>query len=266
MKSLQFIKIMTVGIAVTLVAIVVAGTSDSSPRVQPQEVRANDEESLIKLGFEISPVPLNLTGKDAKLVGLGSYIVNAVSDCNSCHNGGGPPNFNYTAGGNPYFGQQAVVDPTVYMSGGQNFGPVGTPTGPSGYAGPNIISRNLTPDKTGRAEGGHTLWEFKQIIRTGVDFDHLHPTCTTLTPTPQPPSCIPTSPDNTVDGSRLQIMPWPTFQNMTDHDLAAIYEYLSAIPCIEGPEDPTDPLHNDCGTGKLGHDSASPAQRKSTPK
>jgi hypothetical protein len=42
-------------------------------------------------------------------------------------------------------------------------------------------------------------------------------------------------------------MPWPTFSHMTDHDLDAIYEYLSAIPCIEGPTDPTNPLHNDCG-------------------
>ena len=25
-----------------------------------------------------------------------------------------------------------------------------------------------------------------------------------------------------------------------------IYEYLSAVPCVEGPTDPTDPLHNDC--------------------
>jgi hypothetical protein len=28
-------------------------------------------------------------------------------------------------------------------------------------------------------------------------------------------------------------MPWPTFQSMTDHDIQAIYEYLSSIPCIE---------------------------------
>ena len=41
------------------------------------------------------------------------------------------------------------------------------------------------------------------------------------------------------------IMPWPAFQNMTDHDLREIYEYLSAIPCIAGPPAP-DPLHNDC--------------------
>lgn len=34
-------------------------------------------------------------------------------------------------------------------------------------------------------------------------------------------------------------------QNMTDDDLQAIYEYLSAIPCIEGPPPPRV-LHNDC--------------------
>jgi hypothetical protein len=30
-------------------------------------------------------------------------------------------------------------------------------------------------------------------------------------------------------------MPWPTFANMTDRDLLAIYTYLSAIPCNPGP-------------------------------
>jgi hypothetical protein len=40
-------------------------------------------------------------------------------------------------------------------------------------------------------------------------------------------------------------MPWPIHQNMTDHDIRAIYEYLSAIPCIEGPPAPSI-LHNDC--------------------
>jgi len=27
-------------------------------------------------------------------------------------------------------------------------------------------------------------------------------------------------------------MPWPTYQNMSDRDLLAIYTYLSAIPTI----------------------------------
>jgi len=28
------------------------------------------------------------------------------------------------------------------------------------------------------------------------------------------------------------VMRWPFFQNWTDHDLEAVYEYLKAIPCI----------------------------------
>ncbi|MEP6703126.1 MAG: hypothetical protein ABJB04_09040, partial [Betaproteobacteria bacterium] len=43
-------------------------------------------------------------------------------------------------------------------------------------------------------------------------------------------SCLP----QPFDGSLLQIMPWPSYQDMTETDLRAIYEYLSAIPCIEG--------------------------------
>jgi hypothetical protein len=51
-----------------------------------------------------------------------------------------------------------MVDPTGYLSGGQDLGP----TGLSMYAGPDIISRNLTPDKTGMP-GGYTLAQLKQI-------------------------------------------------------------------------------------------------------
>jgi hypothetical protein len=47
------------------------------------------------------------------------------------------------------------------------------------------------------------------------------------------------------NGDLLQIMPWPTFRNVSDRDLLASYEYLSAIPCIEGPAAPSIP-HNDC--------------------
>jgi hypothetical protein len=106
-------------------------------------------------------------------------------------------------------------------------------------SGLHIVSRNLTPDRTGRPEGGRTFSEFVQIIRTGADLDHLHAqTCSASVTT----NCLPLP----FDGSKLQIMPWPAFQDMTDRDLRAIYEYLSAIPCIEGPTDPTNVLHNDC--------------------
>ena len=47
------------------------------------------------------------------------------------------------------------------------------------------------------------------------------------------PSCVPSP----FEGTLLQIMPWPFFRNMSDHDLDAIYEYLSAKPCVAG--DPT---------------------------
>jgi hypothetical protein len=38
----------------------------------------------------------------------------------------------------------------------------------------HIISRNLTPDASGKPEG-HTLGEFLTIMRTGVDMDQRHP-------------------------------------------------------------------------------------------
>ena len=250
------------GAVVTLVAIVLAGMSIKAPRAHADD---DDTDARIRIGFKIAPVPLNLTGRDRDMVGLGSYLVNAAGDCNGCHTSGGPPNFNYAPGGNPYFGQKVVVDPTVYLSGGQNFGPVGTPTGPNGYAGPNMITRNLTPDKNGKPEGGHTRSEFRRIMRHGKDFDHIHPTCTAeqlaAIEGGATPVCIPTSPDNPVDGNLLQIMPWPTFSHLSDRDIDAIYEYLSAIPCIDNttsqpPDGGPDELRNDCGTSGAAVDGA----------
>src|SRR5947208_3242360 len=43
------------------------------------------DESIVKQGLAIAPVALNLRGKNRALVGLGSYLVNAVSECNDCH-------------------------------------------------------------------------------------------------------------------------------------------------------------------------------------
>src|SRR6266567_8285123 len=213
-----------------IVAIVLAGTLIRSSRVQ---ANADDDrsESRIQRGFEVAPVSLNLAGKNRSLVGLGSYLVNAAGDCNACHNAG-PGNNQFLSGGNPYFGQPKMINPATYLGGGRDFGPLV----PGGSA--HIISRNLTPDKTGLPEGGHTFEEFVQIMRTGVDMDHLHPTCATGVINA---GCVPPP----FDGNLLQIMPWYNFQNMTDHDLRAIYEYLSAIPCVAGPPAPS-PLHHDC--------------------
>jgi hypothetical protein len=137
MESQRIAKL-AVGSIVTLGAIFLLGVFGSSPRVQAQNAPDGYEASLIDQGFDIAPVHLNLAGKDRNLVGLGSYLVNAVGDCNGCHSGGALPLgfYPYVTGKNPYFKQPAKVDPTVYLNGGANFGAlglVGTPTGPNGY-------------------------------------------------------------------------------------------------------------------------------------
>jgi hypothetical protein len=68
-----------------------------------------------------------------------------------------------------------------------------------------FISRNITPQADG-LPAGLTFQEFRTVMRTGRD-PH--------------------------DGDLLQVMPWPVYRNMTQRDLKAIYEYLSAIPHAE---------------------------------
>lgn len=159
------------GTAVAL-ALVVAGTLIKSRRAQADNDKQDGDESRIQQGFRIAPVHLNLSRKNRALVGLGSYIVNAQGDCNGCHSAG--PATEFAQGGNPYFGQHpTVINPDTYLGGGRDFGPF---PGPGPF--PHIISRNLTPDKTGRPEGGNTFDEFRTIMRTGIDMDKVHPTCT----------------------------------------------------------------------------------------
>ena len=182
-------------------------------------------------GFEIAPVPLNVRGKDWELVGLGSYLVNAMGGCNDCHTAATSAEF--AAGGNPYFkgNQPKVINQAAYMGGGRSFGSLVPGT-------PEIISRNLTPDRTGRPIGGRTFSEFVQIMRTGEDLDHLHPNCSALVAS----NCFPAM--QPFNGDLLQIMPWPLYQSLREHDLRAIYEFLRAIPCVSGPA--SGVLHNDC--------------------
>lgn len=174
------------------------------------------DESKIKRGFEIAPVPLNLKGKNHALVGMGSYLVNAAGGCNDCHTWRKttiPPNFgtNYEPGGDPFAGQPEQIYRAGYLAGGRDFGP--------------FRSRNLTPDASGTVTDGFAT--FKEIIRHGFDPDHLTPV--------------------------LQVMPWPVYRNLTDNDLRAIYEYLTTIPCVDG--NPGESFaHPDGGpTGRCGN-------------
>src|SRR4051812_12396523 len=68
------------------------------------------ELAQVLRGYEITPVKLDLRGKDWWLVGLGSYIVNTTG-CNDCHT-----HPNWADGGNPFMGQPEQINTAQYMS------------------------------------------------------------------------------------------------------------------------------------------------------
>jgi hypothetical protein len=245
MKSL-FPKAVSTAVAATTVGLLVVGAMVlTSPRAHADSKADTKAEDLAEIGLSIAPVKLTYKPENRELVGLGSFIVNAQADCNGCHTSN--PATEYQAGGNPYLKQHpTVVNPATYLAGGQDFGPVGggiTNGNPLPGPGPDIISRNLTPDKTGMAAGGTTFAHFLDIMRNGTDYDHLHLNCGGLVKD----NCY--APP--VDGALLQVMPWPTFGHLTDRQLLAIWTYLSAIPCIDNatstpPAGAPNELRNTC--------------------
>jgi hypothetical protein len=103
----------------------------------------------------------------------------------------------YSPGGDPFKGEPERINAEQYLSGGRQFGPA-------------ITASNITPDYAGRP-AGLTRREFFQMMRTGHN--------------PKDPP-----------GSIVQVMPWPVLGKKTDRDLAAMYEYLRAIPSL--PDNP----------------------------
>src|SRR5437773_758736 len=75
-----------------------------------QATAQNGGQSEVQRGFAISPAPLNVTGKNRVLVGLGSYIVNAQGGCNDCHTWP-----NYAPGGDPFLGQPEQINTAGYL-------------------------------------------------------------------------------------------------------------------------------------------------------
>lgn len=99
--------------------------------------------ALAKQGLDISPVAVDLSGLSSdqvEQVGQGSYLVNAVGDCNGCH-----------------------VGPTgQFLAGGTSFGGAPAPF--------TVFARNLTPDaKTGLPADIANAADFVKVIRTGAD-------------------------------------------------------------------------------------------------
>lgn len=130
-----------------------APESDSGER----EENALHSDSRVAVGYQISPVELDLRGKDRALVGLGSYIVNALGACNDCHTE--PP---FEAGGNPFEGETEIINTARFLAGGRQFGPIVSALTPP------VTSTNITPDEDGRP-AGLTFEEFDHVMRTGRD-------------------------------------------------------------------------------------------------
>lgn len=211
----------------------------------PQFASALDRptEERVAAGYQVTQVPVDLQGKDPLQVGIGSYIVNVTGVCNHCHSANQYHKAEYPQNqaaqtGNPYFlpppfgpylggvvdGKATfIIEHSTFVAGGQNFGAV--------------YSKNLTPSPDGNvanptprtpyyAEGGIDWVTYWGVLHNGVDIDQLFTQCGSGSNGPA--GCLP-APSNAYV---LQVMPWPAVRLLTDNDLNAVWQYLSAIPCI----------------------------------
>ena len=160
----------------------------------PSAVLAADSADNTEHALKIAPVTLQYDPKDRANVARGSYLVNALGGCVSCHT---MPTFE--AGGDPFKGEVEKVNTKNYLAGGKCFGPNRSP--------------NITPDSKG-LPAGLSRADFVESIRTGK----VHMIEDGKKPDP-----------NDIQ----KVMPWPEFREMTDDDLNAVYAYLSAIPHAE---------------------------------
>jgi hypothetical protein len=119
-------------------------------------------------------------------------------------------NPSFAPGGDPFAGQPKQVNTENYLAGGNVFGP--------------FVSRNLTPRAGNGLPANLTYRQFRTTMRTGQDLKNRHPQISPL----------------------LQVMPWPVYQDLTERDLRAMYEYLTAIPTAspapeQAPEQAPEP-------------------------
>lgn len=156
-----------------------------------------------KTGLTLAPW-LNLdqlSTKERKRIGCGSYLINAVASCSTCHS---CPT---------YTGLDVIPEPNAatHLAGRLD----------------NIwgLIPNLTPDEEGRPlammqkntpreDSGVSEAEFvNEIMRRGRSARTR----------------------DTFDGDLSTVMPWASHQQMTTRDLKAIYSYLAELPSTERP-------------------------------
>jgi hypothetical protein len=116
-----------------------------------------------------------------------------VNQAASCNDCHTNPSF--APGHDPFLAQPKQINANVYLAGGHAY---------PADDGETVLPPNITPDSKGKP-AGLTYLQFVLAMRYGQD-----------------PA-----------GNRLlQVMPWPSYQDLTHRDLRAIYEYLSSIPSL----------------------------------
>jgi hypothetical protein len=116
-----------------------------------------------------------------------------VNQVASCNDCHTTPSF--APGHDPFLAQPKQINANVYLAGGHSY---------PADDGETVLPPNITPDST-RKPAGLTYNQFVLAMRYGQD-----PAAKRL----------------------LQVMPWPSYQDLTHRDLRAIYEYLSSIPSL----------------------------------
>jgi hypothetical protein len=116
-----------------------------------------------------------------------------VNQVASCNDCHTTPSF--APGHDPFLGQPKQINAAVYFAGGHAY---------PADDGETVYPPDITPDSTGKP-AGLTYRQFVLAMRYGQD-----PGANRI----------------------LQVMPWPSYQDLTHRDLRAIYEYLSSIPSL----------------------------------
>jgi hypothetical protein len=190
---------------------------------RPLPPETTPDPGNVARGIAMQPVPipdpvfgLLSVGEQAQF-GRGAYLVNGLAGCNDCHtNPDRDPMTN-------------KITTDAYLSGGRVFG-IASLLGPAGPA-QTGITRSMSANLTGAthgffAEPATTFALFESIIVEGKHVDD------------NPPA--PLAPP----------MPWPTYRNMLEEDLASVYEYVSHVPKRIGANDKlTQPPARFCAPG-----------------
>jgi hypothetical protein len=155
MRPKVLIGVVAVLFVVSAGRAIVTADHDRDDHGRPGEIFDRDDDPRVRIGFKYAQdqgIKLDLRRKDKDVVGLGSYLVNAVGGCNDCHTA--PP---YTLDPSVGLGAPKQINNACYLAGGQVFGP--------------FVSRDITPFENGKP-AGLTFQQFKHVIRTGEDPDH----------------------------------------------------------------------------------------------